>query len=146
MEKRGKRGNFVCTWGENMIFEKKGGGKNINYFDIMHPCIISLTLNPEFSSINIYYTSTPNLWNVWYTIVIIGTFGWNGWLQWNIFKVESLFFILFFFEFYLISRSFYSSFLFSIFFIVFIYYSPLTNEGKGNWDLFWGLGIFGWTW
>ena len=24
---------------KNMIFEKRGGGKNINYFDNMHPCI-----------------------------------------------------------------------------------------------------------
>ena len=32
MEKRGKRGNFHCTWEKKYIFLKKGGGEKISYF------------------------------------------------------------------------------------------------------------------
>ena len=39
MEKGGKEEFFNCTWGKNMIFAKKrGGGKNINYFENLYNC------------------------------------------------------------------------------------------------------------
>ena len=38
MEKKGgKEEMFTVLGGKNMIFEKKGGAKNINYFDNIHP-------------------------------------------------------------------------------------------------------------
>ena len=36
-EKRGKEEIFTVLGGKNMIFKKKGGGKNINYFENIHP-------------------------------------------------------------------------------------------------------------
>ena len=37
-KKRGKRGSFYCTAGKKISFWKRGGGKNFNYLDDLHPC------------------------------------------------------------------------------------------------------------
>ena len=34
---RGKRGNFHCIRGKRYDFGKRGGGKNIDYLDHIHP-------------------------------------------------------------------------------------------------------------
>ena len=36
-KKKGKRGNFHCTWGKKYHYGKRGEGKNINYLDNIHP-------------------------------------------------------------------------------------------------------------
>ena len=42
LKKGGKEDIFYCTWRKNMIFEKRerGGDKNINIFDNLHPCVL----------------------------------------------------------------------------------------------------------
>ena len=37
-KKGGKEEHFSVVGGTNMIFEKRGGGKDINYFDNIHLC------------------------------------------------------------------------------------------------------------
>ena len=46
MKKGGKEEIFTVPGGKNVIFEKKGRGKNINNFDNIHPCeLIVVFLN-----------------------------------------------------------------------------------------------------
>ena len=52
VEKRGKRGNFHCTLGKKYHFWKRGGGKNILFWENIHPCPVGLTFpfNEDLSS------------------------------------------------------------------------------------------------
>ena len=64
MEKRGKRENFYCTWGQKYDFRKKGGGgKNINYFDNIQPCnCVKYQLKPKSAFFFMYRISCLIFW------------------------------------------------------------------------------------
>ena len=57
-KKGGKEEFFTVLGGKNMIFEKRGGGNNINYLDIIHPCFKGI----RYTSIHITHHPTLQLW------------------------------------------------------------------------------------
>ena len=58
MDKRGKGENIHCTWGKNIIFEKKGAGQKISYLGkyntpliVMHKSFAKKELKKHFKNV-----------------------------------------------------------------------------------------------